>query len=179
MENFDPIFTLLAENKGISLNLDILETGVINIITLVAILIYVGRDFLGSILETRQKEIVRGVQDAEERLAEANRRLTEAQKQLTQAHVIIGEIKNETITAKKVLLESDADQSKKDLTTRFSRALATFRTKERQVFLEVKQQIIKLVLNRTAARAQETFGPKEQATLLINETINKLEGKLL
>ena len=179
MENFDPIFTLLAENKGISLNLDILETGVINIITLVAILIYVGRDFLGSILETRQKEIVRGVQDAEERLTEANRRLTEAQKQLTQAHVIIDEIKNETITAKKVLLASDADQSKKDLTTRFSRALATFRTKERQVFLDVKQQIIKLVLNRTAARAKETFGPKEQATLLINETINKLEGKLL
>ena len=28
MENFDQIFTLLAENEGITLNLDILETGV-------------------------------------------------------------------------------------------------------------------------------------------------------
>ena len=93
MENFDQIFTLLAQNDGISLNLDILETGVLNIITLVVILIYVGRDFLGSILEKRQKEIIRGVQDAEERLNEANRRLTEAQKQLKQAHVIIDEIK--------------------------------------------------------------------------------------
>ena len=179
MENFDPIFTLLAESESISLNLDVLETGVINIITLVVILIYVGRDFLGSILETRQKEIVRSVQDAEERLNEANRRLTEAQKQLTQAHVIINEIKNETITAKKSLLQVDANQSKDDLATRFSRALATFQTKERQVFLEVKQQIILLVLNRTAARAQKTFGPKNRATALINETINKLEGELL
>jgi hypothetical protein len=29
MENFDQIFTLLAEDEGIGLNLDILETGVI------------------------------------------------------------------------------------------------------------------------------------------------------
>jgi hypothetical protein len=28
MENFDQIFTLLAEDEGIGLNLDILETGV-------------------------------------------------------------------------------------------------------------------------------------------------------
>lgn len=179
MENFNPIFTLLAENESISLNLDILETGVINIAALVAILIYVGRDFLGSILETRQKEISQGVEDAEERLNEANRRLTEAQKQLAQAHVIIDEIKNEAITAKKVLLDADADQAKKDLNTRFSRALATFRTKERQVFFEVKQQIIQLVLNRTTMRAQETFGPKKRAIALIDETINKLEGELL
>jgi len=43
----------------------------------------------------------------------------------------------------------------------------------------VKQQIILLVLKRTITRAQQTFGPKERATALINETINKLEGDLL
>lgn len=179
MENFDQIFTLLAENEGITLNLDILETGVINIIALIGILVYVGRDFLGSSLEARRSDIVTGVQDAEERLNEANTRLTEAQKQLTQANVVITEIKNETVATKKLLLEADANQSKKDLTTRFSRALATFRTKERQIFLEVKQQIITLVLKRTATRAQQAFGPKERATVLINETITKLEGDLL
>jgi F-type H+-transporting ATPase subunit b len=179
MENFDQIFTLLAENEGITLNLDILETGVINIIALIGILVYVGRDFLGSSLEARRSDIVTGVQDAEERLNEANTRLTEAQKQLTQANVVITEIKNETVATKKLLLQADANQSKKDLTTRFSRDLATFRTKERQIFLEVKQQIITLVLKRTATRAQQAFGPKERATVLINETITKLEGDLL
>jgi F-type H+-transporting ATPase subunit b len=179
MENFDQIFTLVAEHEGIGLNLDILETGLINILTLVAILVYTGKDFLGSILEERKTSIVQGVQDAEDRLNEANRRLSEAQKQLSQANVVITEIKNETIAAKKVLLEADAYQSKKDLATRFSRALATFRSKERQIFLEVKQQIILLVLKRTVIRAQETFGKKDRATALINDTINKLEGDLL
>ena len=179
MENFDQIFTLLAEHEGIGLNLDILETGLLNIITLVAILIYAGRDFLGSLLEERKTTIVKGVQDAEDRLNEAQKRLSEAEKQLNQANFVISEIKNETIATKKILLESDAYAAKKDLKIRFERALATFRSKERQIFLEIKQQIIALVLKRTVVRAQETFGPKERATALINDTINKLEGDLL
>jgi F-type H+-transporting ATPase subunit b len=179
MENFSQIFTLLAETEGIGLNLDILETGVLNILALIVILIYTGRDFLGSLLEERKTVIVKGVQDAEDRLNEAERRLSEAQKQLNQANVVISEIKQETITTKKVLLQSDAYQAKKDLKIRFERALATFRSKERQIFLEIKQQIILLVLKRTVIRAQETFSPKDRAATLINDTINKLEGDLL
>ena len=178
MENFDQIFTLVAEHEGIGLNLDILETGLINVLILIAILVYTGKDFLGSLLEERKTSIVQGVQDAEDRLNEANRRLSEAQKQLSQANVVITEIKNETIAAKKVLLEADAYQSKKDLATSFSRALASFRSKERQIFVEVKQQIILLVLKRTVISAQETFGKKDRAAALINDTINKLEGDL-
>lgn len=179
MENFDQIFTLLANQEGIGLNLDILETGLLNILALVAILVFVGRDFLGSVLEERKATIVKGVQDAEDRLNEAQKRLSEAQKQLNQAHVVISEIKNETIATKKMLLEADATQAKKDLKIRFERALATFRSKERQIFLEIKQQIILLVLKRTVTRAQQAFGPKERASALITETINKLEGDLL
>merc|ERR1712084_45494 len=162
-----------------SLNTDILETGVINILALLAILIYTGRDFLGSLLEERRTTIVNSVQDAEDRLNEAKKRLVEAQKQLNQANIVISEIKNETVTTKKVLLESDAFQAKKDLTVRFDRALATFRSKERQIFIEIKQQIITIVLQQTVSRVQETFKSKERSNSLINETINKLEGDLL
>nr|YP_010208621.1 ATP synthase CF0 subunit I [Pseudo-nitzschia simulans]UBA15914.1 ATP synthase CF0 subunit I [Pseudo-nitzschia sp.] len=178
MENFDQIFTLLA-NEGISLNTDILETGLINILALLGILIYTGRDFLGSLLEERRTTIVNGVQDAEDRLSEAQKRLAEAQKQLNQATIVISEIKNETVTTKKVLLESDAFQAKKDLTVRFDRALASFRSKERQIFVEIKQQIISLVLQRTVSRVQETFKSQERSSALINETIDKLKGDLL
>lgn len=179
MENFDQIFTLLAEEEGIGLNSDILETGVINILALVGILIYAGKDFLGSLLDERKTTIVKGVQDAEDRLNEAQKRLSEAEKQLNQANLVISEIRNETIATKKLLLESDAYAAKKDLKIRFERALATFRSKERQIFLEIKEQIISLVLKRTVIRAQEAFGPKERATALITDTINKLEGDLL
>jgi F-type H+-transporting ATPase subunit b len=88
MENFNQIFTLLAEEEGIHLNLDILETGLLNILALVGILVYTGRDFLGSLLEERKATIVKGVQDAEDRLNEAQKRLTEAKKQLDQANLV-------------------------------------------------------------------------------------------
>merc|ERR1712244_58417 len=116
----------LAENGSIGLNLDILETGVLNIVALVGILIYTGKDFLGSILEERKSTIVKSVQDAEDRLNEANRRLSEAQKQLSQAHVVISEIRNETRSAKTNLLKSDANTAKKELTIRFNRAVSSF-----------------------------------------------------
>ena len=179
MENFDQIFTLLAEHNGISLNTNILETGLINSLALIAILIYTGRDFLGSVLEERKNVIIKGVQDAEDRLNEAQKRLVEAEKQLNQANLIISEIKNETITTKKVLLYLDSSQAKKDLVIRFERALAAFKAKERQIFLDIKQQIVSLVLQRTVNRVQKTFKSKERAATLINETINKLEGDLL
>ena len=179
MENFNQIFTLLAEEKSISLNLDILETGLLNILALLAILIYTGRDFLGSLLEERKETIVKTIQDAENRLEEAQKRLSEAEKQLNQADLIMSEIKSEAITTKKKLLTSDAYEAKKDLKIRFERALAAFRSKEQQIFLEIKQQIVSLALAKTVSRAQETFGPKERATALINDTINKLEGDLL
>ena len=129
MENFDQIFTLLAEHEGIGFNTNILETGLINILALVGILIYAGKDFLGSILEERKATIVKHVKDAENRLNQAQKRLSEAEKQLSQANLVISEIKNETIATKKILLDSDAYEAKKDLKIRFERALATFKSK--------------------------------------------------
>lgn len=176
MENFAQIYTGLAE---ISLNVNILETGVLNILGLVIILIYVGGSFLSSLLEKRKSDIVKGVQDAEERLREADRRLSEAQKQLVQANVLIKEIRNETILTKKSLLQSEINQSKKDLTTRFNRALASWQTKEAQLFLEVKQQIILVLIKRTVLRTQQTFKIYPRAKVLVNNALNKLEGNFL
>jgi F-type H+-transporting ATPase subunit b len=180
MENFNQIFTVLTENNSsIRLNLDILETGVLNIIALIGILIYTGKDFLGSILQERRNTIVNSVQDAEDRLNQANRRLSEAQKQLSQAHVVISDIQKEMRSTKTNLLNSDANIAKKELITRFNRAISSFRSKERIIFLEIKQQIISLVLTRSVSQAKETFGSKKRARKLINETIQKLEGDLV
>jgi len=175
MENFDQIFTLIAEEEGIRLNTDILETGLINIIALIGILIVVGKDFLGSSLEERKTTIVQNVQDAENRLNEAQKRLTEAQKQLNQAHVVINNIKSETLTTKKVMLEVDTFQAKNDLKFRFERAIAAFKSKERQIFFLIKDEITSLVLNRTIKLVKETFTHDKATAKLINNTIRTLE----
>ncbi len=179
MENFDQIFILLAEHEGIGFNPNILETGLINILALVGILIYAGKDFLGSLLEERKATILKDVTDAENRFHQAQKRLKEAEKQLSQTNFVIQEIKTETVATKKILLDSDVYEAKKDLKIRFDRALATFKSKERQIFLDIKQQIIALVLQQSLTRAKETFTTQERATAIITDTINKLRGDLL
>lgn len=174
MENFDQTFILLAQSEGISLNFDILESGLLNIIALVAILIYSGRDFLSPVLEARKNEISRSVEDAQERRDEAFLSWAIAETQLDQVTVLISEITEQTVLIKKSLLKTDVDQSKKDLTARFGKALTLFRSKEQQIFSEVKQQIISLVLKQTAIRAQQTFAKKENALNLINDAISSL-----
>jgi F0F1-type ATP synthase membrane subunit b/b' len=174
MENFDQTFILLAQSEGISLNFDILESGLLNIIALVAILIYSGRDFLSPVLEARKNEISRSVEDAQERRDEAFLSWAIAETQLDQVAVLISEITEQTVLIKKSLLKTDVDQSKKDLTARFGKALTLFRSKEQQIFSEVKQQIISLVLKQTAIRAQQTFAKKENALNLINDAISSL-----
>ena len=191
MENFNQIFTLIAGGESIGLNLDILETGLINVLILVGILVYTGKDFLGSLLEERKTNIVQGVQDAEDRLNEANRRLAEAQKQLSQYSVVTNEMQSRAIDSTLLLFEADAKASKKDLATRFSRALATFRFKERQVFSEIKQQIITLVLKKVLLGAQTYFftpanedgssngAGREEAYMYTSENVKNLKGELL
>jgi F-type H+-transporting ATPase subunit b len=138
MENFDQIFTLLAEHEGIVLNTDILETGLINIIALDAILLFLTIKQFLPFLNDRRETIVNSIKDAENRLQNAQERLENAEKQLNQSYLTIRKIRNETESTKRLSLESYASQAKKDSTVLFERALATFRSKERQIFLEIK-----------------------------------------
>ena len=128
--------------------------------------------------QERKTTIVKSIQDAEDRLNEANKRLSEAQKQLSQAHVVISNIRNETKAAKVELLKSDANVAKKELTIRFNRAIATFRTKQQRLFDQLKLKIVLTVLTRSVLKAKETFGTKKRSRALINETIQKIEGDL-
>ena len=117
------------------------------------------------------------MQASENRINEARLRFEEAKKQLEQVNIVIGEIKNETASTKKILLKSDAYQARKDLKIRFERAFAAFSSRERQIFLEIKQQIISLALKNVLSKVQTNLGPAKQATL-IDKSIAKLGGQL-
>jgi len=179
MKFFDQIFILLSENNSITLNFDILETGLLNIIVLVVIVSYLGINFFKVELPERKKAILTSIIDAEDRLNEAKKRLNEAQKELTQAKLLINEMKNQTLETKKTLLKCEVSESKEELISCFNKALVNFNTKQRQIFLEVKQQIIFLALKRTIIKVKETFGSKRHAQKLVTKTIKELKGGLV
>merc|ERR1712061_432484 len=77
---------------GFALNLDIPETGVVNITVLIGGLIYLLGPLLSESMATRQKEIQTDIDDAIAKYNEATSRLAEAQKAKAQADEVIAEI---------------------------------------------------------------------------------------
>ena len=73
------------------------------------------------------------------------------------------------------MLEAGAGEARNDLKFRFERAVSAFKSKERQIFFEIKEQITSLVLTRTVSRVKETFTHAKPTAKLINNTIRTLE----
>jgi len=77
---------------GFAINLDIPETGVINIIVLVAGLLYLLSPILSESMASREKEIQSDIEDAIAKYNEATARLAEAEKAKAQADQVVAEI---------------------------------------------------------------------------------------
>ncbi|GBO53736.1 ATP synthase B chain [Pseudanabaena sp. lw0831] len=85
ISNFVLLASEAGESSGIGFNTDILETNVINLVIVVAFLVYAGRGFLGKILSTRLESIQSAISDAEKRQKEATDKLVVQQGKLAQA----------------------------------------------------------------------------------------------
>jgi len=168
---------LLISERGFGINTDILDTNVVNLALLIGLLVYAGRDFLGSALDERQKEIIKGIQDAEKRLTEAESRYNEANKQLEQAQVIIKQIKQETELAKKNILESDCSSANEELSRRFSSATASLRLREKTILSDIKEQVSALALKKVLAKLQNELTMEEQSQL-IDKGIARIGGQM-
>lgn len=177
MNNFIGLSFLLSSEGLFKINTDIFETGIINITLLLGLLVIVGKDFLTGTLENRRREILHGVKDAEDRLEEASKRLAEAKKQLAQAYLIIRQIKNETTTMKKNMLEVDCTQASTTLSQKFDAAAALLRFREQQVLEEIKYQVSTLALKRVITKLQTTLTPTKHNEL-IEKGIAKLGSQL-
>jgi len=77
---------------GFAINLDIPETGIVNIAVLIGGLLYLLGPLLTNSMETRQKEITQDIADAIAKYEEATSRLAEAEKAKSQADEVIAEI---------------------------------------------------------------------------------------
>nr|YP_009732136.1 ATP synthase CF0 B chain subunit I [Gracilaria spinulosa]QHS70733.1 ATP synthase CF0 B chain subunit I [Gracilaria spinulosa] len=182
MENFIQLFNIIANfepdvNSGISLNTDFLEANVINILLLLSGLIYVLKEFLGSILVTRQEKVLLAIQESEERLQQANLRLSESEKQLAQTQIVITQIIQEAeLTAQKVR-QSILDQGKADIDKLLYASKVSISTAEIQIKQQIQLQITSLAIKRVTMQLQNQITPALQ-TKIIDNNIAQLGGHL-
>lgn len=160
---------------SISLNTDILETNIINIGLLVAILFNVVGGALKSAMLERKEKILNGVQDAERRLSEASDRLSEAKMQLSQSKLIISKIKSDKEAARRNIAISNRDRALAELTRQANSTKLAITYKEQQVLREVKEQISSLALSRVITSLQDDL-TLDKHIALINNSIARIGG---
>ena len=80
-----PISTVFAHHGGFGINLNLIETNLINLIIVIGVLVWFLRGFLGGILQRRREQILTELKDAEERLTAANAAVATAQRDLAAA----------------------------------------------------------------------------------------------
>lgn len=91
---------------GFALNLDIPESGLFNLVILIAGLFYLLGPVLGESMSTRETEIQQDIDDAIAKYDEAITRLAEAEKNKAQAAQVVAEIEGSIDKDKKEFLES-------------------------------------------------------------------------
>merc|ERR1711879_622512 len=157
---------------GFAINLDIPETGVVNIVVLIAGLLYLLAPLLSESMSTREKELQTDIDDAIAKYNEATARLAEAQKAKAQADEVVAEI-NASIEKDQQEFQTMIDaQTKVTLEKQAAAAEAALKELQANADLKVNAYIQEQAVKRVLKELQELSG--DQKAKFMDAAINSL-----
>jgi F-type H+-transporting ATPase subunit b len=166
-------FSTQIADGGVSLNFDIFEANLVNLVILDGGLFYLLSGALSESLSERQQKILGAIQESEERLSEATTRLTESEKQLTQSQVVIDTIqKDANVTANQVK-SSILTDGKSEIERLTSNAKAQIGTIEARVRKQISDYVATLALQRITMQLEGKLNSSLQQQI-IDRNISKL-----
>jgi F-type H+-transporting ATPase subunit b len=128
----------LAEAKGFGINPNILETNLINIVIILAVMVYFGRGIVGKILSQRLAGIESAIKDADRRKTAAVEQLSIQQQKLAQTQaecdrLLVQANKDAEVARAAILATVEADierlkaAAQREISTEQERAIAQVR----------------------------------------------------
>lgn len=160
-------------NQGFDFNANFLEANVINIILLFSGLVYLLKQFLGTLLLTRQQKVLSTIQESEDRLQKANSRLAEAEKQFKQTEIVIQQIEQEAIITAAKVRQSILDQGKIDIERLTEAGKSSISIAERQVREQIQQQLTYLAIRQVSLDLKKQITSSMQSQI-VSESIKQL-----
>ncbi|MEM6251731.1 MAG: F0F1 ATP synthase subunit B [Cyanobacteria bacterium P01_D01_bin.156] len=172
----ETIWLLASEEGGFGLNLDILETNIINLVIIIGVLVYFGGSFFGKILSERRNSIETAIKDAESRQKKAALGLAEQQKQLQEAQAEGERIKAEARDNAERVRVAVLAQADKDVERMKASAQQDLSTQQERVLRELKQRVASMALDRVEANLPGALTGDVQSKL-VDQSIALLGGK--
>ena len=151
---------------GFGFNFDILETNLINLVIIIAVLFYFGRGFLGKILTERRSGIEEAIREAEKRQKDAAAALSEQQQKLTEAQAEAARIRaaaEETAKkAKEVILAQAAQEVERMKAT----AGQELEAEQERAIAQLRSAVVSLALERVESQLKTSLDDSAQNQLI-------------
>lgn len=163
---------LLANHGSFGLNLNPLETNLVNLIIVIGVLTWFLRGFFGDILERRCQSILSDLQDAEQRLSKAESSLAAAMSELAAAQTkaeqirIDGEARAQAIRRERELRTVEA------MAVLRQGALADLSAESARVAEELRRQAAQAAIDRALTLLPDQLDDSRQQGLIDSALAN-------
>ncbi len=167
--------TEASVEEGFGLNLDILDTNLINLTILIGVLLYFGRGFVGKILSERRVTIEQAIKEVEQRQQETAAALAEQQQTLTQAQAEAEKIIATAETRAQEVKQRIALQTEKDVERMKATANQEMDSERDKAIAQLRSIVASKALAKVESQIQETLDENAQQQL-IDRSLGLLGG---
>ena len=165
--------TVFAHHGGFGLNLNPLDTNLINLVIVIGVLVWFLRGFLGGMLERRRQAILSDLNDAEERLKSANAALTQAQQDLAAAQQKAEQIRADGKARAQAVRADSERRTIEDMARLKQDAVADLNAEAARVSDLLRREAARQAIEKALAVLPGKLDPAAQ-TRLINQSIKTL-----
>lgn len=151
---------------GFGLNFDVLGTNLINLVIIIGVLFYFGRNLIGKILSERRERIETAIQGAERRAKEAVTALSEQQQKLAQAQVEAERIRKNAEENAKAARENILAQAAKDIERLQETASQDLNSERDRAIAQLRQRVVAMALQKVESQLQSGVDDAAQQRLI-------------
>lgn len=158
--------TSAAHQQGFGINLDILETNLINLVIVIGVLFYFGRGFIGNILNERRSGIEQAIKEAEQRQQDAAAALADQQRNLTQAQTEAERILAQAEATAKAAKEAILAQAAQDVERMKADSGTEVETERQKVIAQLRATITAQALQKVESQLAQGLNEESQHKLI-------------
>ncbi len=160
---------------GFGLNLNILQTNIINLSILLGILYFYGSKIVGNILSERRSKIAQQIQEIEQKQKTAAATLAQEQQKLAEAKQTADKIRQEAEANAEKVKAAILAQGEKEVERLKASAAADLSSEEVKAIAELRQRVAALALERVESQLPGMLDDSAQTTL-IDRSIAQVGG---
>nr|YP_009504727.1 ATP synthase CF0 B chain [Cyanophora biloba]AWW13815.1 ATP synthase CF0 B chain [Cyanophora biloba] len=168
VENNTAIFTL---------NTDILETNLINLLVIFFLLIYQGRPFFTALLEERRKAVLDKIKKSENSYNEALDKLKEAKSKVAQAELAAKQIYEEAEAVAESIKRIGLAQLEKDIKRIEDTTQVSINAQQVSVTTYLRQQVALLALRRVVSKLKTCLDPESHSQFIDSKILQLRKQK--